>query len=67
MSERWRPSPHSFWWLLAAIIALVFLVTGTVLSQPISATLFVIAAFGWFRSGSVEAPREDGGADAREG
>ncbi|GAA3608067.1 hypothetical protein [Agrococcus terreus] len=67
MSGQWRPSPHPFWWLLAAIIALVFLLTGTVLPRTISATLFVIAAFGWFRSGSVEAPREGGGADAREG
>lgn len=59
MSRRWRPTPGSFAWLLIAIIALVCLVTATLVPQPIAATAFLVASFCWFRSGTAPAEEAD--------
>lgn len=59
MSRRWRPTPGSFAWLLIAIVALVCLVTATLVPQPIAATAFLVASFCWFRSGTVVAGESD--------
>jgi len=59
VSRRWRPTPGSFAWLLIAIVALVCLVTATLVPQPIAATAFLVASFCWFRSGTAPAEEAD--------
>lgn len=59
MNRRWRPTPGSFTWLLIAIVALICLITATLVPQPISATVFLIAGFCWFRSGTAATDEAD--------
>jgi uncharacterized membrane protein YhaH (DUF805 family) len=59
VSRRWRATPGSFAWLLLAIVALICLVTATLVPQPIAATAFVVASFCWFRSGSARVDEAD--------
>jgi hypothetical protein len=59
VTRRWRPTPGSFAWLLAAIVALICLVTATIVPQPIAAAVFLIASFCWFRSGTAAEEADD--------
>ncbi|WP_413318106.1 hypothetical protein AA0Z99_13200 [Agrococcus sp. 1P02AA] len=56
-----RPRPASTAWMLIGLVALVLLLTGTILPRLLSAIVFAIAVVAYLRSGTGREGAERGG------